>query len=85
MSIRKWWAENVVAPNPDQDELSNLDVRDGVVIPNVDGSPAFRLVVRDGAAYIYDPTLGPLDARSSMEHHPVMPRAAQPVIPDVAS
>lgn len=85
MSFKSWWTANVVAPNPDQDDVSFLDVRDGVVIPNVDGSPAFRLVVRDGAAYIYDPTLGPLDARSSMEHHPSVPRAAQPVIPGVES
>lgn len=85
MSFKSWWTANVVAPNPDQEDVSALDVRDGVVIPNVDGSPAFRLVVRDGVAFIFDPTLGPLDARSSMERHPVMPKAAQPVIPAVES
>lgn len=85
MSIKSWWAEHVVAPNPDPYELSVLDLRDGVTVPNVDGSPAFGLVVRDGQAhtFVFDATVGPLDARSSLERFPQMPKAAQPVIPDV--
>ena len=84
MSFKKWWAENVVDPDPDPSP-SFLDVRDGVTIRDIEGVPAFHLVVRDGVAFTFDPSLGPLDARSSLERFPVMPRAAQPVIPDVTS
>ena len=84
MSIKRWWAEHVVAPNPDQAELSVLDLRDGVTVPAADGvTPAFHLVVRDGSAFVFDPAVGPLDGRSSLERFPVMPKAPQPVIPDV--
>lgn len=80
-----WWTRNIlgVDPNP---EPSFLDVLDGVTLPAADGvTPAVHVNVVNGRAhtYIFDPSLGPLDARSSLERFPVMPRAAQPAIPDV--
>lgn len=82
-----WFTRNIlgVDPNP---EPSFLDVRDGVTLPAVDGvTPAVHVNVVNGQAhtFVFDPSLGPLDGRSSLERFPVMPKAAQPVIPAVKS
>ncbi len=81
-----WWTRNIVGVDPNP-EPSFLDALDGVTLPAADGSPAVHVNVVNGQAhtYLFDPTLGPLDGRSSLERFPVMPKAAQPVIPDVAS
>lgn len=81
-----WFTRNIlgVDPNP---EPSFLDRLDGVTLPAVDGTPAVHVNVVNGQAhtFVFDPSLGPLDGRSSLERFPVMPKAPQPVIPDVAS
>ncbi|MFJ4107938.1 hypothetical protein [Oerskovia enterophila] len=77
-----WWTRNFVGVDPNP-EPSFLDVLDGVTLPAADGTPAVHVNVLNGQAhtYVYDPTLGPLDGRSTLERFPIMPRAAQPVIP----
>lgn len=80
-----WWTRNFVGVDPNP-EPSFLDVLDGVTLPAADGTtPAVHVNVVNGQAhaYVFDPSLGPLDARSTLERFPVMPKAAQPVIPDV--
>lgn len=86
MNIKQWWGEHMVAPDPNP-EPSFLDVLDGVTLPAVDGTPAVHVNVVNGQAhtFVFDPSLGPLDGRSSLERFPVMPKAPQPVIPAVKS
>lgn len=85
MNFKHWWGAHVVALDP-YPEPSFLDVLDGVTLPAADGTtPAVHVNVVNGQAhtFLFDPSLGPLDGRSSLERFPVMPKAAQPVIPDV--
>lgn len=85
MGVKSWWAEHVVGVDPTP-ELSFLDRLDGVTLPAADGTtPAVHVNVVNGQAhtYVYDAAAGPLDARSSLERFPIMPKAPQPVIPAV--
>lgn len=80
-----WWTRNIVDVDPNP-EPSFLDRLDGVTLPAADGvTPAVHVTVVNGQAHtrLFDPTLGPFDARSSLERFPAMPKAAQPVIPEV--